>query len=167
MDCDIPTPSVLAVLRLTVSCIWWVPEPEDWRASCQDTGRNGGEKPVMADSGRRLAMRDDWKIRVGAVPFPRRWRGSARSFGRNNSHRVRSAIRPPVVPMVRGKTRESSSGDASRMVATSKSLLPSDKMQRGAFRLLPMPISSLRNSSHIGRPSSVHLPRLLPSGERT
>jgi hypothetical protein len=38
-------------------------------------------------------MRDDWKIRVGAVPFPRRWRGSAKSFGRNNFHRVRSAIR--------------------------------------------------------------------------
>ena len=112
-------------------------------------------------------MRDDWKIRVGAVPFPRRWRGSAKSFGRNNFHRVRSAIRQPVAPMVRGKTKEIFSGDASRMVATSKSLPQSDKIQRGAFRLLPMPFGSRRNSSHIDGPSSVHLPRLLPSGERT
>ena len=105
---------------------WLTPATENYKkvVAMRRAVREGSPLVDRGDKMRRLAMRDDWKIRVGAVPFPRRWRGSAKSFGRNNFHRVRSAIRPPVAPMVRGKTKESFSGDASRMVQH-RSLSPS------------------------------------------
>ena len=75
-------------------------------------------------------------ILAGAVLLPtvsqgRHFRGSgeesAKSFGRGNSHRVRPAIRQPVAPKVRGKSKVSFSGNASPMVATWTARPPKNK----------------------------------------